>query len=136
MSPVYVKESSGATADVTLNSAAWFPEGCAGGWACNVIELTITGTSAQPFKYDETHLTAAYDPWRDDANRHRLGGSYMVNYQKINKLPTLRTGSVTNGQTAHGFVGYDQQGQGDLYIEFNDPDSGGTTPEAGWKVHT
>jgi hypothetical protein len=26
--------------------------------------------------------------------------------------------------------------EGDLYIKFCDPDSGGTTDEAGWKVHT
>ena len=54
-----------------------------------------------------------------------LGGSYMVDYQKINKMPPLRTGSVTTGQTAHGFIGYDLQSEGDLYIEFNDPDQGG-----------
>jgi hypothetical protein len=54
--PVHVKESSGATADITLNSATWFPPGCSGGWSCNVIELTITGTSPTPFKYNETYV--------------------------------------------------------------------------------
>jgi hypothetical protein len=44
------------------------------------------------------------------------------------------SGTVTAGQTAHGFVGYALPDEGDLYIEFRDPDSGGTSPEAGWKV--
>lgn len=61
----------------------------------------------------------------------------MVDYQKINKLPPPRSGSVTNGQTAHGFIGCGGNlNEGDLYIEFNDPDSNDTTPEAGWKAHT
>ncbi len=47
-------------------------------------------------------------------------------------------GSVTNGQTAHGFIAYDGAiRQGDVYIEFNDPDApAAPTPLAGWKVHT
>ena len=52
------------------------------------------------------------------------------------KLPPLRKGSVTAGQTAHGFIGYGLQSEGDLYIRFDDPDRGGTSAEAGWKVHT
>jgi hypothetical protein len=43
---------------------------------------------------------------------------------------------VTAGQTAHGFIGYGLQSEGDLYIRFDDPDRGGTSAEAGWKVHT
>jgi hypothetical protein len=56
--PVHAKAASGATADVTLNNAMWFPAGCSGGWECNVIEVTITGTSAQPFKYDDTYIVS------------------------------------------------------------------------------
>ena len=44
--------------------------------------------------------------------------------------------SVTAGQTAHGFIGDGLQSEGDLYIRFDDPDRGGTSAEAGWKVHT
>jgi hypothetical protein len=62
----------------------------------------------------------------------------MVDYQKINKTPPLRSGSVTNGQTAHGFIGYGSNvNQGDVYIEFSDPNApAAPTPLAGWKVHT
>jgi hypothetical protein len=139
--PVHVKEISGATADITLNSATWFPAGCAGGWECNVIELTITGTSATPFKYNETYVVSGYgggdQPFTHPDDNHWLGGDYKVDYTKINKLPPLRSGSVTNGQTAHGFIAYDGNlNEGDLYIKFCDPDQGGTTDEAGWKVHT
>jgi hypothetical protein len=135
-SPVHVKESSGATADVTLNSATWFPAGCAGGWECNVIELTITGTSATPFKYEDIYVVWSYEPFTQPNNNNWLGADYHVDYTKINKLPPLRTGSVTNGQTAHGFIGYGcNMCRGDLYVKFADPDQGGTTDEAGWKVH-
>jgi hypothetical protein len=138
--PVHVKAGRGATAEITLNSAAWFPPGCAGGFACNVVELTITGTSPTPFNYNEIYVVAGYgggdQPWTHPNDAHWLGGSYAVNYQKINKLPPLRSGSVTSGQTAHGFVGFDQQGEGDLYIKFDDPEQGGTSTEAGWKVRT
>ena len=139
--PVHVKEISGATADITLNSATWLPAGCAGGWECNVIELTITGTSATPFKYNETYVVSGYgggdQPFTHPDDNHWLGGDYKVDYTKINKLPPLRSGSVTNGQTAHGFIAYDGNlNEGDLYIKFCDPDQGGITDEAGWKVHT
>lgn len=146
-SPVHVKASSGATADVTLNSAAWFPAGCAGGWECNVIELTITGTSAAPFKYQDIYVVSGYgggdQPFTHPTDDHWLGADYQVNYAKINKMPPLRTGSVTNGQSAHGFIGYGCNGcRGDLYIKFQDPDTenpNSPTPIhtiAGWKIHT
>jgi len=138
--PVHVTASSGASADIALGSASWFPPGCAGGFACNVVELTITGTSATPFRYSETYVTAGYGggahPWTHPDQTQRLGASTAVDYERINKLPPLRTGSVIAGQTAHGFVGFDMQGRGDLYLEFGDPDQGGTLTEAGWKVHT
>lgn len=41
----------------------------------------------------------------------------------INHLPPLRLGAVTAGPTAHEFVGDALAGEGDLYIEFRDPDS-------------
>jgi hypothetical protein len=135
---IHVTEYSTATADVTLNNATWVSSGCSGGGGCNVIELTIEGKSSAPFNYSQASLTAASSPWRQDPNRDVQGGSSLVDYQKINKMPPLRSGSVTNGQTAHGFIAYDSNiKQGDLYIEFNDPDApAAPTPLAGWKVHT
>jgi hypothetical protein len=138
---VHVKASSGATADIILNSAAWFPPSCAGGWECNVIELTITGTSATPFNYNENYVVSGYaggdQPWTHPTDAHWLGGDYKVDYTKINKMPPLRSGSVSNGQTPHGFIGYGcNMCQGNLYIKFDDPDQRGTTTDAGWKVHT
>jgi hypothetical protein len=139
--PVHAKAASGATADITLNSAAWFPPGCSGGWSCNVIELTVIGTSATPFKYNETYVVSGYgggdQPFTHPNDNHWRGGDDMVDYTKINKMPPLRTGSVANGQTTHGFIGYGGNlNEGDLYIKFCDPDQGGTADEAGWKVHT
>jgi hypothetical protein len=150
--PVHARAASGATADVTLNSAAWFPQGCAGGWECNVIELTITGTSPTPFKYSETYVVSGYgggdQPFTQPDDNHWLGGDYKVDYQKINKMPPLRTGSVTTGQTAHGFIGYGcnecrRSGERGLYIKMIDPDTENPTSpgpfavvEAGWEVHT
>jgi hypothetical protein len=114
-------DGSGHFVQDALNSASWFPPGCAGGFACNVVALTITGTSSTPFNYDETYVTAWYggtdQPWTHPNQTERLGASSAVNYQRINKLPPLRTGSVASGQTTHGFAGFDLQGQGDLYVE-------------------
>ncbi|MEE2851466.1 MAG: hypothetical protein VX424_02295 [Actinomycetota bacterium] len=134
---IHVTEYSTATADVTLNNATWVSSGCYGG-GCNVIELTIAGKSDTPFRYAQTTVTAASSPWRQDPNRDTEGGSSLIDYQQINKMPPLRAGSVTNGQTAHGFIAYAGSiNQGDVYIEFNDPDApAAPTPLAGWKVHT
>jgi hypothetical protein len=134
---IHVTEYSSATADVTLNNANWV-SGCSGGGGCNVIELTIVGKSDAPFSYSLTYVTAANSPWRQDPNRDIQGGSTIVDYQAINKTPPLRSGTVTNGQTAHGFIAYDANvSQGDVYIEFNDPNApAAPTPLAGWKVHT
>jgi hypothetical protein len=62
----------------------------------------------------------------------------VVDYQQINKAPPLRSGTVTKGQTAHGFIAYDGTvKQGDVYIEFSDPNApAAPTPLAGWKAHT
>lgn len=135
---IHVTEYSAATADVTLNNANWVSSGCTGGGGCNVIELTIVDKSDAPFHYGETYITAASSPWRQDPYRDIQGGSSVLDYQKVNKTPPLRSGSVTNGQTAHGFIGYDSTvKQGDIYIEFNDPDApAAPAPLAGWKVHT
>ena len=135
---IHVTEYSSATADVTLNNATWVSSGCSGGGGCNVIELTIVGKTDTSFNYSQTYVTAASSPWRQDPSRDIQGGSSMVDYQKINKMPPLRAGSVTNGQTAHGFIAYDANvHQGDVYVEFNDPDApAAPTPLAGWKVHT
>nr|WP_231986382.1 hypothetical protein [Mycobacterium sp. E2479] len=135
---IHVTEYSTATADVTLNNATWVSSGCYGGGGCNVIELTVAGKSDVPFNYSQTSVTAASSPWKQDPNRDVEAGSSLNDYQKINKMPPLRTGSVTNGQTAHGFIAYAGNiNQGDVYIEFNDPDApAAPTPLAGWKVHT
>lgn len=135
---IHVTEYSTATADVTLNSATWISSGCSAGGGCNVIEVTIEGKSNAPFNYSPSSVTAASSPWRQDPNRDVEGGSSLVDYQKINKTPPLRAGSVTSGQTAHGYIAYDGNvKQGDVYIEFNDPDApAAPTPLAGWKVHT
>lgn len=135
---IHVTEYSTATADITLNNATWVSSGCSGGGGCNVIELTIAGKSDRPFSYSQTYVTAASSPWKQDPNRDIEGGSSLVDYQRINKTPPLRSGSVSNGQTAHGFIAYDGNiNQGDVYIEFNDPDApAAPTPLAGWKVHT
>lgn len=135
---IHVTEYSAATADVTLNNATWISSGCSGGGGCNVVEFTIVGKSDAPFSYSQTYITAASSPWRQDPNRDIDGGSALVDYQKINKTPPLRSGSVANGQTAHGFIGYGSSvNQGDVYIEFNDPNApAAPTPLAGWKVHT
>jgi len=135
---IHVTEYSTATADVTLNNATWISSGCSGGGGCNVIELTIVGKSDTPFSYSEKYLTAASTPWKQDPYRDIQGGSSLVDYQAINKTPPLRSGSVTNGQTAHGFIAYGGDvKQGDVYIEFNDPNApAAPTPLAGWKVHT
>jgi hypothetical protein len=135
---IHVTEYSSATADITLNNATWISSGCSGGGGCNVIELTIVGKSDAPFNYSETYVTAASSPWRQDPYRDIEGGSSIIDYQTINKMPPLRSGTVTNGQTAHGFIGYDGNvKQGDVYIEFNDPNApAAPTPLAGWKVHT
>nr|WP_231996251.1 hypothetical protein [Mycobacterium scrofulaceum] len=136
---IHVTEYSAATADVTLNNASWVSSGCtASGGGCSVIELTIVGKSDTPFSYGEAYVTAASTPWRQDPYRDVERGSLTVDYQKINKTPPLRSGSVANGQTAHGFIAYDGAvNQGDVYIEFNDPNApAAPTPLAGWKVHT
>lgn len=135
---IHVTEYSTATADITLNNANWISSGCSGGRGCNVIELTIVGKSDAQFSYSERSVTAASSPWRQDPYRDIQGGSAVVDYQKINKTPALRSGAVTNGQTAHGFIAYDSNvSQGDVYIEFNDPNApAAPTPLAGWKVHT
>ncbi len=146
--PVHAKAASGATADVTLNSAKWFPAGCAGGWECNVIELSITGTSATPFKYEDIYIVSGYgggdQPFTHPTDDHWLGADFNVNYAKINQMPPLRTGSVIAGQTAHGFIGYGcDTCDYDLYVKMIDPDtehplSPGpfSVVEAGWKIHT
>lgn len=136
---IHVTEYSAATADVTLNNVSWVSSGGTGsGGGCNVIELTIVGKSDTPFSYGEAYVTAASSPWRQDPYRDVERGSLTVDYQKINKTPPLRSGSVTNGQTAHGYIAYDGTvNQGDIYIEFNDPNApAAPTPLAGWKVHT
>lgn len=135
---IHVTEYSGATADVTLNNANWISSGCSLGAGCNVIEITIVGKSDASFAYSERSLTAASSAWRQDPYRDTEGGSSSVDYQQINKVPPLRSGTVTNGQTAHGFIAYDSSvKQGDVYIEFNDPNApAAPTPLAGWKVHT
>lgn len=103
--------------------------GCAGGWECNVIELTITGTSAAPFKYQDIYVVSGYgggdQPFTHPTDDHWLGADFNVDYTKINKMPPLRSRSVTAGQIAHGFIGYGCNfcGNHDLHIKMIDPDN-------------
>jgi hypothetical protein len=133
--PVHAKASNGATADVTFDGASWVPDNCVGARPCAVVELTIIGTSVQPFKFDESYVTGNYgggpQPWTHPNESGRIGGDPIVDYVAINKLPLLRLGSVTKGQTKHGFVGIPLGSKTDCYIELADPDDVSNV-EAGW----
>lgn len=136
--PIHAKASNGATADITFNGITWFPQGagCSNN-ECPVVELTIAGTSTRPFKYSESFVTVGYgdgpQPWTHPDDDHRWGGLMDFNYQKVDKLPPLRVGSVTAGQTVHGFVGYWLGGRHDLYVRVDDPDDVSDI-EAGWQA--
>lgn len=142
--PVHARADDGATADITVNSATWLPPGCAShfavdGSACNVVELTITGTSHQFFQFDQSHIFAGYgggnQPWThpDDAPQP---STLAVDYQRLDKMPLLQSGGLHDGQTAHGFVGFTMPTGGDLYITINQPARAAPYTEAGWIVHT
>ena len=137
--PVHARAAGGATADITVNSATWLPPGCAYGSACNVVELTITGTSHRFFEFHQLYIFAGYgggnQPWThpDDAPRP---ATFAVDYQRLHKMPPLQSGGLHDGQTAHGFVGFAMPTGGDLYITFNDPEQPGPYTEAGVLVHT
>jgi hypothetical protein len=139
--PVHARATSGATADITLNGATWVPAPCAGGWGCAALEVTITNTSALPFKYSEDGVSASFgggpQPWTHPEDSNLIGASTDVNYIAINKMPPLRRGAVPPGQSVHGFVGLgfgggsDMRGT-DLFVTMTDPDGG---VDAGWQVH-
>jgi hypothetical protein len=144
--PVHARAADGATADITVNSATWLPPGCAthfavptAGSACNVVEMTITGTSHMFFQFDNRHMFAGYgggdQPWThpDDAPQP---ATLAVDYQRLNKMPPLQQGGLRDGQTAHGFVGFVMPTGGDLYITINDPTEPAPYAEAGLIVHT
>lgn len=114
--PVHARAASGATADITVNSATWLPPGCTShfatptdGSACNVVELTITATSHRFFQVNQRYMFAGYgggnQPWThpDDAPQP---ATMAVDYQRLGKMPPLQTGGLHDGQTAHGFVGF------------------------------
>ncbi|MDT5224649.1 MAG: hypothetical protein QOG19_2056, partial [Mycobacterium sp.] len=107
--PVHARAADGATADITVNSATWFPPGCAYGSACNVVELTITGTSHLFFQFHQLYIFAGYgggdQQWThpDDAPRP---ATFAVDYQRLHVMPPLQSGGLHDGQTAHGFVGF------------------------------
>ena len=97
--PVQARATGGATADIIVNSATWLPPGCAShfanptyGSACNVVELTITGTSHRFFRFDQSYIFAGYgggnQPWThpDDAPRP---ATLAVDYQRLNKMAPL-----------------------------------------------
>jgi hypothetical protein len=137
--PVHARAADGATADITVNSATWFPPGCAYGSACNVVELTITGTSHPFFRFHQLYIFAGYgggdQPWThpDDAPRP---ATFAVDYQRFHVMPPLEAGGLHDGQTAHGFVGFAMPTGGDLYVTINDPEQHGPYTEAGFIVHT
>jgi len=144
--PVHAQTASGATADITVNSATWSPPGCTShfaaptdGSACTVVELTITGTSHRFFQFDQSYMFAGYgggnQPWThpDDAPQP---ATLAVDYQRLHKMPPLQGGGLHDGQTAHGFVGFATPTGGDLYITINDPAQPTPYTEAGLIVHT
>jgi hypothetical protein len=145
--PVHARSAGGATADITVNSATWFPPGCAShfasptpGSACNVVELTITATSHRFFQFDqERSMLAGYgggnQPWTHPADAPQLS-TLAVDYQRLGKMPPLQSGGVHDGQTAHGFVGFVMPTPGDLYIMINDPEQRAPYTEAGLIAHT
>ncbi|OBB85780.1 hypothetical protein A5760_06495 [Mycobacterium colombiense] len=144
--PVHARAASGATADITVNSATWLPPGCTShfaaptpGSACNVVELTITATSHQFFQFDHRYIFAGYgggnQPWTHPADAPEPA-TLAVDYRRLEKMPPLQTGGLHDGQTAHGFVGFAMPTGGDLYITINDPKQPAPYTEAGLIVHT
>lgn len=144
--PVHARAADGATADITVNSATRLAPGCASHFAnpagdpgCNVVELTITGTSERFFEFNYVDVFAGYgggnQPWAhpDDAPQP---ATLAVDYQRLHKLPLLQSGGLSSGQTAHGFIGFVMPPGGDLYITINDPEQPAPYTEAGWIVHT
>jgi hypothetical protein len=144
--PVHARAAGGATADITVDSATWLSPGCAShfasptpGSSCNVVELTITGTSHRFFEFNHSYIFAGYgggnQPWThpDDAPRP---ATLAVDYQRLQMMPPLQSGGLSDGQTAHGFVGFVMPTPGDLYITFNDPEQPAPYAEAGVLVHT
>lgn len=117
---------------MTLNSVTWIPASAhaLGGLNCTAVEITITGTSASPFKYDESYLTGAYGGFAGDDGDPE-GGDPSADYIAAAKLPPLRSGQVTKGQTVHGYVILPLQDHDRLGIELSDPDDS-THTEAQW----
>ncbi|MET9486713.1 hypothetical protein [Nocardia sp. NPDC006630] len=114
-----------------MGSVAWVPH-CAGQLPCGVFELIFAGTSAQPFKYTEDFVTAGYG-W-PTTHGEGWGADPMVNYSAINKVPPLRSGQVTTGQTVHAFVAIMLGEETQWYVTVKDPDDVSNV-EAGWAVH-
>ncbi|OBF77873.1 hypothetical protein A5750_05435 [Mycobacterium sp. 852002-51613_SCH5001154] len=143
--PVHVRSASGATADITVDSATWLPPGCASHFAnpsgpgCNVAELTITATSHRFFQFDRNYIFAGYgggsQPLTHPDNAPQPA-TLAVDYQRLDKMPPLQSGGLQDGQTTHGFVGFAMPAAGDLYITINDPAQPAPFTEAGWIVHT
>jgi hypothetical protein len=144
--PVHARAADGATADITVNSATWFPPGCTThfaaptpGSACSVVEVTITGTSERFFEFSYLNIFAGYgggnQPWTHPDNPPQPG-MLAVDYRRLDKMPPLQTGGLHDGQTTHGFVGFAMPTAGDLYLTFDDPQQPPRYTEAGWIVHT
>jgi hypothetical protein len=137
--PVQARAANGATADITVNSATWLPPGCTShfaaptpGSACAVVELTITATSHKFFQFDHSYIFAGYGGGNDAPEPATLA----VDYQRLNMMPPLQQGGLHDGQTAHGFVGFNMPTAGDLFITINDPAQPAPYTEAGLIVHT
>lgn len=132
--PIHATARNGATADITLDSVSWMPQ-----WPCAVFELTIVGTSTQPFKYVDDDITAGYgggsQPWTHPDDGNFFGPDLGVDYSAINKVPPLRSGQLTVGQTAHGFVAIRLSTEAEWYVKVADPDDSSNI-EAGWAVRT
>jgi hypothetical protein len=144
--PLHARSADGATADITVNSATWSPPGCTThfaaptpGSSCNVVEMTITATSERFFQFNQFYMFAGYgggsQPWTHPSDPPQPS-TPAVDYQRLHMMPPLQSGGLSDGQTAHGFVGFGMPTGGDLYITINDPGNLAPYTEAGFIVHT
>src|ERR1700736_4812917 len=97
--PVHARAADGATADITVDSATWLPPGCAShfanptyGSACNVVELTITGTSERFFQVNHLYIFAGYGGFA----RPRGGHLYTTTNDPEQPAPYTEAGWIVH----------------------------------------
>lgn len=105
--PKSVTDSTGATAQVTLNGVRFVPRpwGSVPDAAYVLVDLTITGTSAKPFTYNESYVVSGYNDsngWTVPENS--WGGDPQFDYTPYLPPNPLRLGQVSAGQTVRGLV--------------------------------